>query len=106
MKRATALLFVLLTGVVHAQDPATGFPPYGSFEGGRFDSVNRQNLNVNFSTPIVVSRGRGLSLSHAVVHDSLNWKRVGSTWSPVVNGSGVFRWGWKTSDVTGKLTWE
>ncbi len=64
----------------------TGFPPYGSFEDGRFDAVNRQNLNVNFAIPIVSVPGRGFPLSHTLVYDSLIWNKAGSVWLPAPTG--------------------
>ncbi len=52
MKRVAFAIGVLICATsAFAQDPATGFPPYGSFSHGLFDAVNRQNLNVNFAIP-------------------------------------------------------
>lgn len=82
-----------------AQAPTTGFPPYGSFENGRFDAVNRQNLNVNFALPIVSSPGRGMNFRLAVVYDSLVWQKVTSgtttSWTSVTDANGSPTWGWK-----------
>lgn len=60
MKRVLwlALVLVLCPVSVRAQDPATGFPPYGSFAPGGFDTINRQNLNVNFAIPKAWTIGR------------------------------------------------
>ncbi len=84
-----------------AQNPATGFPPFGSFEGGTFDTVNRQNLNVNFAIPIVSSPARGLTFSMALVYDSLVWTAPSGVWSPVTDQSGSPTWGWKTRSPVG-----
>jgi hypothetical protein len=39
---------------------ATGFPPFGKFSGGTFDTVDLDNLNVHFSIPILNKQGVGL----------------------------------------------
>ena len=53
--RRTALvaLCILFCCTLWAQIPVTGFPPFGSFESGGFDNINRQNLNVMFQIPLV-----------------------------------------------------
>lgn len=109
MRRFTLAVAVLwVTTVALAQEPVTGFPPYGSFEDGRFDAVNRQNLNVNFGVPIVLSPGRGVDFNFSVVQDSLIWQRTttGSTakWSPVVDKDGNPTWGWKMTPALGYVT--
>ncbi len=75
---------ILFVGSVFAQEPARGFPPYGSFQDGQFDSVNLENLNVSFSIPIVSVPGRGLNLSHALTYNSLIWYQLpngyGKSW--------------------------
>jgi hypothetical protein len=95
MKRCVLLLVALFWApVAFAQDPSTGFPPYGSFQDGRFDAVNRQNLNVNFAIPIVSSPGRGINLDFALVYDSLIWKQSGGSpnaWTPVTKPDGTPR---------------
>src|SRR5437899_2904314 len=97
----------LFAGVARAQDPTTGFPPYGSFENGRFDAVNRQNLNVNFSVPIVSLPGRGMNFNFALVYDSLIWTKVTSgsttTWASVTDPNGNPTWGWKTGSGPGSV---
>lgn len=107
MKRYACFLAAFLyASAVCAQDPATGFPPYGSFGNGGFDAVNLQNVNVNFSIPIVVSPGRGLDLRLALVYDSLLWKRDGGAWTPVTDQSGNPIWGWKNVSPTGMITFK
>src|SRR5437879_216332 len=95
----------LLAGVSRAQDPTTGFPPYGSFENGRFDAVNRQNLNVNCPVPIGSIPGRGMDFNFALVYDSLMWTKVTSgsttTWASVTDANGNPTWGWKTGSRAG-----
>src|SRR5712692_6365356 len=105
MKRYAFLLpaFVLLAVPALAQGPATGFPPYGSFEAGRFDAVNLQNLNVNFSFPIVHTPGRGLDFNFAVVYDTLIWTKVNNAWVPVTDANGNPTWGWKTKTPFGAV---
>jgi len=68
------LAFAALTMAIPGkaqEDPATGFPPYGSFDAGQFDGVNLENLNVSFAIPVTVSVGRGMNLSHSLVYNSL-----------------------------------
>lgn len=99
MKLLKFVLAGLLTaGSGAAQSPpGTGFPPYGSFENGRFDVVNRQNLNFNFGIPVVSRPARGMDFSLALNYNSLIWKRVsvGSNnyWQPY-DPLGV-QWGWR-----------
>jgi hypothetical protein len=50
-----------------------GFPPFGSFTDGDFDTINEGNLNVHFSIPIFQKSGRGLPLSGRLIYDSLVW---------------------------------
>ena len=108
MKRR-ALMFVILLFALKAfaQDPATGFPPYGSFQDGRFDAVNRQNLNVNFAIPIVSSPGRGTDFRFAIIYDSLFWTRpTGTAWSSVTDGSGTATWGWNKDFPIGEVSFK
>lgn len=42
-----------------AQTPATGIYPFGSFDDKGFDTINRGNLNIHFTIPIVSKNGRG-----------------------------------------------
>ncbi len=104
MRRAL-LLLLFLAFVAHAsaQEPMTGYPPYGSFQNGQFDAVNHQNLNVNFAIPIVSSPGRETALAFAIRYDSLIWRRNGNAWSPVT--SGVSYRGWKTDSVLGSIVY-
>lgn len=107
MKRRHSLALLLLFAFrASAQDPATGFPPYGSFEDGRFDAINRQNLNVNFAIPIVSVPGRGMGFSFALYYDSLIWKH-GSNWAPTpLDKLGNPTWGWKLDKPVGEVAFK
>jgi hypothetical protein len=69
---------------------ATGFPPYGSFGGGTFDTVNNANLNVHFAIPIINKAGRGMPFSYTLSYDSSVWSPVGGYWHP-----SLYNWGWR-----------
>ncbi len=98
------LALIIIAQISGAQnDPAAGFPPFGSFQNGGFDSINRQNLNTNFAFPIVSVPGRGLNFNFSLVYDSVLWKKSGSSWAPVADGSGVPTWGWKRDLPSGRV---
>ncbi len=86
-------IFVVLTGFSAAQ-VATGTPPFNSFGGGPFDTVNLGNLNVHFAVPILHKAGRGLPFAYDLSYDSSVWTPVGSSgsqsWQPAAN------WGWQS----------
>ncbi len=106
-RTALILAFLLLVpACAFAQDPRTGFPPYGSFNSAGFDTVNHQNLNVNFAIPIVASPGRSVDLRLAAVYDSLIWKRKTTSpqaWVPVADQSGTPTWGWTRQSPIGSI---
>ncbi len=105
MKRFALPFWILLSApAAFAQQPATGFPPYGSFQRGDFDAVNLQNLNVNFSIPIVSSPGRGVDLNLSLAYNSLVWTVNAGVWSPVVNSTGQPTWGWIRDDPVGRAS--
>ncbi len=89
MSRQTILLAVLLAALpaITFGQPATGLPPFGSFSGGPFDTVNNGNLNVHFEIPIINKAGRGLPFTYTLTYDSSVWYPYGA-WTPVSN------WGW------------
>jgi RHS repeat-associated protein len=93
-------------GTASAQGPATGFPPYGSFEDAKFDGVNLQNLNVNFGVPIINSLGRGMNLGFGLSYDSSMWVNGGTAWYPVVDQSGNPIWGWESTSPTGSIRFQ
>ena len=57
--RSVLFIATILAGYAVAQ-VATGTPPFGSFGGGPFDTVNLGNLNVHFGIPVVNKAGRGM----------------------------------------------
>jgi RHS repeat-associated protein len=80
----------------NAQEPATGIPKFSSVQSVGIDSINKQNLNVNFSIPIASSAARGGNFSFPIVNDSLLWMKSSGRWTPVVDSAGSPTWGWKT----------
>ena len=105
MKRSVVLVMCLLCcAIARAQGPATGFPPYGSFEGSTFDGVNHSNLNTNFTIPVMASHGRGIGLSLAIASNSAFWRQSGGAWVSMTDGSGNPTWGWTKPVPAGILT--
>jgi RHS repeat-associated protein len=78
---ALALLPAISFGQV-----ATGTPPFSSFGGGPFDTINLGNLNAHFSVPVLSKAGRGVAFSYSLGYDS-------SVWHPVTS-NGVTSWGY------------
>jgi hypothetical protein len=82
----TSLRFAyLLTGIlfiaqVASAQVATGFPPFGSFSGGPFDTINNANLNIHFEIPIVSKAGRGLPFNAVLTYDSSIWQDSLGSW--------------------------
>src|SRR5262245_2523457 len=102
LARSIALLVAgLFATSAMAQD--VGLPPFGSLEDGGFDTVNRENLNVHFSIPLVSVPGRGMDLGAALRYDSIVWQKVDSTWKPV-DDEGIATFGWKTETPTGSTS--
>jgi len=99
MKYLAIVVAFLSVGVVPAfsQSPATGFPPFGSFQSNSFDTVNLQNLNVHFDIPVYQKAGRGVPFRYVFGYDSSIWSfhvtniggKTGSYWYPVSK-----TWGW------------
>ncbi len=88
-----AVMFLIFAiGSVRAQ----GFPPFGSFQTGNFDGLNLQNLNVNFSIPVISSPGRGITFQLPTVYNSLVWSEYASVWTPA--------WGWQENLPSGQTT--
>ena len=78
----------------------TGFPPYGSFENGTFDGINRENLNANLSIPIAHVRGRGSDFTIALTYDSTIWQRGSNGWT--TTGSLLApSFGWRLDNMIG-----
>src|SRR5262249_46240868 len=104
MRRALFYLCLSLFAVSTLAQ-TTGVPPFGSFDEGRFDTVNVGNLNANFSIPIVSSPGRVTPFNLSLVYDSLLWQNAGQAggWVPVTDNAGNAIWGWKTTWPLGDL---
>ena len=103
--RRILLLFALCFCPACSLAQTTGFPPFGSFDAGNFDAVNRQNLNANFGMPIVSIPGRGAGFGFSIIYDTLIWRNGGSgtNWYVVTDASGVGTWGWKTKSPIGAI---
>src|SRR5437867_7381709 len=98
-------ILMILSSLSGGQGPATGTPPFGSFGGGPFDTVNLGNLNAHFAVSIIHKAGRGMSFDYDLSYDSSVWYPASvsgsQTWQPVVN------WGWRgqTEVATGYVTY-
>ncbi len=90
-----SLFLVLLASSSSLSQVATGTPPFASFGGGPFDTINLGNLNVHFDIPVFSKAGRGVPLRYALSYDSSVWYPSGTvgsqTWTPA-NSS---LWGWR-----------
>jgi hypothetical protein len=95
-----AVIVALATGILAAQ-VTTGTPPFGTYAGGTFDTVNEGNLNVHFTIPVLHRAGRGTPFTYDLTYDSSVWMPGTSDgvtqWQPV-NAN----WGW--SAVSQALT--
>ncbi len=72
------LTLTLLVARPASAQVATGFPPYGSFTAGTFETINNANLNVHFAIPIISKKGQSMPFNYAVTYDSLVWSPVSS----------------------------
>jgi RHS repeat-associated protein len=106
MRRFAIILALLISVAAIAQQPGTGTPQFASIQSGGFDAVNRQNLNVLFSIPVVSTAGRGLNFSMSLAYNSLIWQVNGGAWSPVVDANGTPTWGWGRQDPDGQPTYK
>jgi YD repeat-containing protein len=99
------LIVAFLTSGIASAQVATGTPPYGSFGGGPFDTVNLGNLNVHFAIPVFNKPGRGTGFSYNLSYDSSVWTPVSSngttSWVAALN------WGWRgvTEVATGYFSY-
>jgi hypothetical protein len=78
-----------------AQTPQTGLYEFGPYDSPGADTINRGNLDVHLSIPILSKAGRaGSNFSFVLNYDSLVWSPASvsgsSVWSPSAN------WGWTT----------
>ena len=96
----SALALSLFSGSGFSQ-VTTGLPPFGSFSGGPFDTVNNANLNVHYGVPIFGRSGRGLSFAETLTYDSSIWTPVSGVWTPVT----YWGWGNPPTAVTGVVTY-
>jgi RHS repeat-associated protein len=101
-----ALFFAICCCVAPTAHAQLGFPPFGSFQPGGFDAVNRENFNVNFSIPLMSSPGRGISLNYSMTNNSYIWNGFGGAWyTTSVDASGNPVFGWTVSGVTGGVAY-
>jgi hypothetical protein len=98
--RFSSILVLAVLFPFFASGPARaqGFPPFGSFQTSNFDGLNLQNLNVNFSIPVISSSGRGLTFRLPIVYNSLIWSQYSSVWTPATG------WGWQENLPSGQTT--
>jgi RHS repeat-associated protein len=101
MKRLSVIAALAFSACL--SNAQTGFPLWGSFETSAFDGVNRQNLNVNFSIPLVSTPSRAGSFNYALVYDSLIWTKTGTAWTPVTDANAAATWGWKDNLMLGSV---
>lgn len=100
------LLLAAVTAAPARAQVTTGLPPFGSFGGGSFDTVNNANLNVHFAIPVFSKVGRGVPFYYLLSYDSSVWRLQGSsgnqTWVPADDN-----WGWRgvTSASTGYMAY-
>jgi RHS repeat-associated protein len=101
----SVLVVIFVVAAALGQGPTTGTPPFGSFGGGPFDTVNLGNLNAHFAIPVIHKAGRGMPFTYDLSYDSSIWYPVTSsgttTWTPVPN------WGWRgvTEVATGYVSY-
>jgi|GEM_PF-1213310 len=105
MKRTVILLLCALFAANQSamSQVAVGTPPFNSFGGGPFDTVNLGNLNVHFVIPVLHKAGRGIPFNFDLSYDS-------SVWTPAtVNGAQYWTpapyWGWKQTGRLGNITY-
>lgn len=98
-----AVLATIFIGTAAAQ-VATGVPPFNSFGGGPFDTINLADLNIHFQVPIMNKSGRGMPFWYVLSYDSSMWmpgtSNGQSTWVQSPNGG----WTAQSNGLTGSLT--
>jgi RHS repeat-associated protein len=82
-----------------------GTPPFGTYGGGPFDTINIANLNAHMIIPVVHKSGRGMPFNFDLAYDTSIWQPVTSngipSWQPANS------WGWASSDlVVGYVTYQ
>jgi hypothetical protein len=96
------LVVAMLTGVASSQ-VATGTPPFGSFGGGPFDTVNLGNLNVYFTIPVLNKSGRGTPFLFNLSYNSSIWTPVSSSGTAAWTPDSTWGWQSQTNAATGYL---
>jgi RHS repeat-associated protein len=101
---APALLIPFVMQLAAFAQSLTGFPTLGSFQNFGPDIVNRSNLNVHVTIPVMQKAGRGIPFNYALNYDSTVWSPVQQT----VNGKTTTNWrlskGWSTP-LFGSITY-
>jgi hypothetical protein len=87
---------LLAASAAFSQTVTLGLPPFGSFSGGPFDTVNNANLNVYFQIPIINKAGRGQNLNYSLSYDSSIWTPVYSNGTTAWTPTSLTTWGWGT----------
>ena len=97
------LATVVILVIAAPAQVATGTPPFGSYGGGPFDTVNLGNLNAHFAIPVFSRNGRGTPFYYNFTYDSSIWTQVTS--SGVTSWRPVGGWGWQsqTDAATGYI---
>lgn len=68
-------LIPLLGASTYGQTSETGLPPFGSFQGGKFDLVSLENGNLHIEIPIYTVHQRALpDLTYNFVYDIPGWQ--------------------------------
>jgi hypothetical protein len=98
------LILALILPATSLGQVATGTPPFSSFGGGPFDTINLGNLNVHFAIPILNKPGRGTPFSYSLGYDSSLWYPVTS--SGVTSWTFLSNWGWtvQSNALGGSIT--
>jgi RHS repeat-associated protein len=101
VRTQVGVLFLLFAMVLRGfcQTSDTGFPPFGTFQNGTFDSVNLQNLNVAFGIPVISHSGRGLDFQYALAYNSRAFHKTSGS-SPAWS----FSDGWTTDGPSGSVS--
>ena len=99
------IAIAVLWGAIAGAQVVTGTPPFGSFGGGPFDTVNLGNLNVHFSIPVLRKAGRGMPFTYDISYDSSIWTQGVS--NGVTQWQSVTNLGWRgdTEITTGYLSY-
>jgi RHS repeat-associated protein len=97
---STFLALLSIGPLAFSQGPATGTYQFGSFDTPGIDTINRGNLNVHLSFPIVSKPGRGRdNFVYALNYDSTIWLPTSVTGSNIwVPQSG---YGWRVNTTAG-----